>query len=180
MRSSVRFMILVVVVACTAAAKPVAQGAPRPAAPRIGVFDSRALAIAYYNSDAHRAQMRAMIEELKTAKAAGDAAAVQRLEFKGPALQNLAHYQGFSTASVPNVLEAIKDAVPQVAKTANVSMIVSKWEVAWRSPDVEYLDVTDQLVAALHPDAKVLKWIADSRNRAPLPLVEAVTTLRRE
>lgn len=145
---------------------------------RIGVFDSRALALAYYNSDAHRAKIRTLSEELRTAKTANDSAAIARLEGTGAALQALAHYQGFSTVSVANILEGMKDVLPQVAKDAGVSVIVSKWEVAWRTPDVEYVDVTTPLVDAFHPDAKVLKWIEETKGRTPIPIVDAVATVR--
>jgi hypothetical protein len=100
------------------------------------------------------------------------------LEFQGPALQNLQHYQVFSTASIPNVIEKLTGVLPKVAADAGVSIVVSKWEIAYNRPDVEYVDVTDALVRSFNPNARVQQWIAEGRNQKPIPLIEAVKTLR--
>jgi hypothetical protein len=70
--------------------------------------------------------------------------------------------------------------LPQVAKDAGVSLIVSKWEVAWQAPDAEYVDVTERLVEAFHPNDRVRKMIVDLKATTPMPLVEAVTSLKPE
>ena len=154
-----------------------AQGNP-PAKIRVGVFDSRIVALAYYNTDEHQRAMQQMMTELRDAKAASNQARVNELEFQGPALQNLAHYQVFSTASVPNVLEKLADVLPKVASDAGVSVIVSKWEIAYARSDVEYVYVTDALVRPFNPDARVQQWIAQAKEQKPMPLLEAVKTLR--
>ena len=68
----------------------------------------------YYNSEPQRAAMQQMAAELKAAKTAGDEAKITDLRFQGPALQNLMHYQVFSTASIPNVMEKFAPTLPQV------------------------------------------------------------------
>lgn len=125
---------------------------------RVGTFDSRLVALAYYNSDGYRQQMR----DLKLD------------EHTGPALQNLMHYQVFSTASIPNVLEQLKGELPAIAREAGVSMIVSRWEIAYQSDGIEYVDVTPQLIARFKPNPKVQKWIDDGAKKEPLPLVKVV------
>lgn len=181
MSNQTRFSISVMALACAAAvASTSAQVSTVAPAVRVGIFDSRAVAVAYYNSDRHRAEIRGMMEQLRAAKAANDTAAGQRLEQKGRALQNLAHYQAFSTASVPNVLEPLKDVLPQVAKDTGVSLIVSKWEIAWQDPHAEYVDITERLVDVFHPDARVRKSIDELKATTPMPLVEAVATLKPE
>lgn len=147
---------------------------------RIGVFDSRLVAVAYYNTDEHRAAMRQLMTDLNEAKAAGAGSRAQELEFQGPALQNLAHYQVFSTASIPNIMDKLAAVLPKVAAEARVSILVSKWEIVYRAPDVEYVDVTDALVAQFKPSPQTLKWIASGKDTDPMPLLEAVKTLRPE
>jgi hypothetical protein len=117
---------------------------------------------------------------LREARAAGDTATIRELEYQGPALQNLMHYQVFSTASIPNVIEALAPVLPQVAERAGVAIIVSKWDVSYRRDDVEYVDVTDELVQPFNPNAQVKKWLADGKTKPPLPLLDAVKTLRPE
>lgn len=147
---------------------------------RIGVFDSRMVALAYYNSDAHRKFMQQLMSDLQAAKAANDTKRVAELEFQGPALQSLMHYQVFSNASIPNILATLTDVLPKVAAEAKVSAIVSKWDVAYRGSEVEYVDVTDALVRPFNPSDKVRQWIADGKTKEPMPLLEAVRTLRPE
>lgn len=163
----------------------VAAQAPSPApapcgapAVRVGVFDSRLVALAYYNTDGHRAFMQDLMAQLKAARAANDTAKIADLEFRGSALQNLAHYQGFSNASIPNVMEKLAPELPTIAAEWRVSIIASKWEIAFHDPGVEYVDVTDALVARFKPAAQVQKWIDSAKTRQPIPLLEAVTTLR--
>lgn len=147
---------------------------------RVGVFDSRLVALAYYNSPEHRAFVQDLSRQLQAAKAANDAAKVADLEFRGPALQSLMHYQVFSNASIPNVVEKLAPELPKIAADAQVSIIVSKWDVAFHDPNVEYVDVTDALVARFSPDERVKKWIDDGRTKTPIPLLDAVMTLRPE
>ena len=141
-------------------------------------FDSRIVALAYYNSEAQRAAMQQMTADLKAAKAAGDEAKIKHLQFQGPALQNLMHYQVFSTASIPNVMEKLAPTLPQIAQRTGVSLIVSKWEVSFQREDVERVDVTDELVRQFNPNEKVQKWIAEGAAKPPVPLLELVKTMR--
>jgi hypothetical protein len=147
---------------------------------RIGVYDSRSVALAYYNSPEHQTFMQQLMADFKAAEAAGNTAKAAELKFRGPALQNLLHYQVFSHASIPNVVQKLARELPRIAADARVSVIVSKWDVAFQGTDVEYVDVTDALVARFNPNDKVRKWIADGRTKDPIPLLEAVMTLRPE
>ena len=181
-----RYLAITVVVALamsltgSAQSSGVAPGRAAVQKTRIGVFDSRMVALAYYNSPEHRRFMQQFMSDLKQAKAENNQTRVKELEFQGPALQNLQHYQVFSSASIPNITEKLAAALPNVAQQAGVSLIVSKWDVAFRGPDVEYVDVTDALVQQFHPDERVQKWIAEGRTKDPLPLLQTVMTLRPE
>lgn len=165
-----------------AAAGLASLDAQRPAATagqgktRIGVFDSRMVAIAYYNSEPQRAAIQQMQADLRDAKAAGDESKIQELQLQGPAMQNLMHYQVFSTASIPNVMEQLAPALPQVAERAGVALIVSKWEISYQRGDVERVDVTDELVRQFAPSEKVQKWIAEGATKPPVPLLQLVKT----
>jgi hypothetical protein len=50
------------------------------------------------------------------------------LDAWGKALQIQLHKQGFSTAPVDDFLKHIKDKMPEIAKSAGVGPIVSKWD----------------------------------------------------
>jgi hypothetical protein len=141
---------------------------------RIGVYDSRAVAVAYGNSAEFRKSLEGVTADHKKAKAAKDDKRVKEIETRMKAQQRRAHEQGFSTGSVASILAKIKDSLPAVAKKAGVDVIVSKWEVNYQSPEIKVVDVTDDLVALFHVSAKGLEWAKGIRSQPPLP-IEQIT-----
>ena len=145
-----------------------ASGAPM----RVGIFDSRALATAYYRSETFSREMNKIRAEYDKAEAAGDKKRVAVLKVKGPAMQEMAHKQGFGTWSVNEILEKISKKLPAMAKQANVAVIVSKWDIAYQRSGVEFVDVTDLIVKPFNPDARTLEIIEDIQSKKPVPLEE--------
>jgi hypothetical protein len=137
---------------------------------RIGTFDSRAISIAFYNSAEFREQGLRFDRELEEARASGDVERVRQLEAYKPAFHQVMHLQGFSTGSVREIMEKIEEELPQIAEEAGVSVIVSKWEVAHKSPAVELVDLTLQLVALFEPSDQVLRWIEGLQGQDPIPV----------
>jgi len=155
------------VLACTAAAT--SGDAPRVV---LGTFDSRAVAIAYAGSEAFRTYLSGLYEELAQAKAAGNDARVAELEAFGPQLQERLHLQGYSTASVADILAHIEDELPALAARAGVDAIVSRWDLVYRSPSARFVDVTDLLVAEFDPDARTLQSAREIVEQEPVPADE--------
>ncbi len=141
---------------------------------RIGVYDSRAIAVAYGNSEEFRKSLDAVTADFKKAKAAKDDKRVKEIEAQMQARQRRAHEQGFSTGSVADIMAKIKDSLPGVAKKAGVDVILSKWEVNYQSPEVKVVDVTDDLVALFHVSAKGLEWVKQIKTKPPVP-IEQIT-----
>ena len=126
---------------------------------RIGVYDSRAIAIAYGNSTVFQDSLKPLRAEYEKARQDKNDKRMKEIEARMKLQQRRMHEQGFSTGSVAGIMTKIKDSLPGVAKQAGVQAIVSQWELSQRSPDVEVVDVTDELVALFHPSEKVLKWV---------------------
>lgn len=141
---------------------------------RVGVYDSRAVAVAYANSSEFRESMKAVQAEHQKAKAAKDEKRMKEIEARMKLQQRRAHEQGFSTGSVAGIMAKIKDALPGVAKQAGVPVIVSKWELNYQSPDMAVVDVTDELVALFHVSDKGREWAKGIRAQAPVP-IEQIT-----
>jgi len=139
---------------------------------RVGVFDSRAVALAYGNSDEFLQSVRQMRTELENAKANKDEKRVKELEQEGPCSQIRLHQQVFSTAPISSILTKVKDKIPGIAAQAGVRMVVSKWEVQFSDPAVENVDVTLPLVMLFNPNEKVLKWVEQMKNQAPIAFEE--------
>jgi hypothetical protein len=135
---------------------------------RIGTYDPRAIAMAYVGSDMFRNIMAKHREAYDAAKAANDIDAQHAQQEWGRLSQTRIHLQGFGGAPVDDILDQVRDAIPQVATDAGVQVITSKADYA--GSDVELIDVTDKLVALFHPSAKTLKTIAGLRKMTPIPL----------
>ena len=162
------------VVALWLLAGATAWAQPKEKALRVGVYDSRAVAVAYHNSTEFRKSLDGITADYKKAKAAKDDKRVKEIDAQMKARQRRAHEQGFSTGSVANVMAKVKDSLPGVAKKAGVDVIASKWELNYQAPGIKVVDVTDDLVALFQVSEKGLKWVKDIKNHAPLP-IEQIT-----
>ena len=140
--------------------------------PRIGTYDSRAIAVAYANSGEYRQEIVKLRKDFEQAKAAQDEKRTKELEARGLAAQARFHQQGFSTGSVINIMDKIRPDLAAVAKDAGVVMIVSKWELVYADPSIEYVDVTMPLVMKFKPNEQTLKWVESMKAKAPIPLNE--------
>jgi hypothetical protein len=135
---------------------------------RVGAFDSRAVAVAFYASEFFRKEATQWHEAVKKAKAEGDEDEAKKIEAKARARQRLAHLQGFGTEPVDDLLKPIKSKLPEIAKKANVDIIVSKWSVTYRAEDAELVDVTDLMVEPYKPNARARKSIEAVRKKPPI------------
>ena len=142
---------------------------------RIGVYDSRAVAVAYAGSAVHNKSLSVPIAEHQKAKAAGDRKRLAELELEGAARQTLMHKQAFSTAPVDNILEQIKAGLPAIMEKAGVSALVSKWDKdsLAKHPSAELVDVTSALIDAFNPNDRQRKRALEIQKHAPIPFEQA-------
>lgn len=130
-------LLLGVIVALAASTRNLAAAPDHPEVV-VGTFDSRAVAMASVRSTAFteylRAQKADVGQAIERAKAAGDQSLLADLDALGPAMQKRIHEQGFGTAPVNDILAMIRDKLPRIAKEADVDVIVSKWNLTYRSP----------------------------------------------
>ena len=148
---------------------PPAQAAD--AAPRIGIYDSRAVAMAYAGSNFRRQKMDDLKARHQQALQAGDQRAAACLEAEGKVWQAALHRQGFGTAPVEDLLVHIHAELPRIQREAGVSHLVSKWDLLAlaRQPLAERIDLTMQLVDAFAPTAPQRQHAIDIQRKAPVP-----------
>ncbi len=139
---------------------------------RVGIFDSRAVATAYYRSALFEKELATLKAEYQKAKDAGDPLRMQALEAQGVAQQQLAHKQGFSTWPVDDILQSLQGDLPQIADTCGVDVIVSQWDITYQRPNVAFTDVTLALVRHWNPSTETLALIDQFEAVAPIPLAE--------
>ncbi len=142
----------------------------------VGTFDSRAIAVAYAQSETFRSYLGAVKPEISSAlehaKAAGDRELIAGLEALGPTMQKRLHGQGFGTAPVDDILARIEDKLPGIAAEAGVDLIVSKWVLTYRDPAAKSVDVTDLIAAEFAPSERTWKMIHSTVETEPVPLEE--------
>ncbi len=132
----------------------------RTSALRVGIFDSRGLALAYGRSarpDCLLAKVAELRREHEQARKEGNEDRMKELETEPSALQEQIHKQVFSGAPIDDILALIKDDLPKVAEAADVKLIVSG--LLHSGSDVELVDITLEMCAPFEPDSETLKMI---------------------
>jgi hypothetical protein len=154
--------------------------APVPASPgqqaqetnreRIGIYDSRSIAVAYVGSIFQEEKMQDLTNRFRKAKEAGDTKEVSRLKAEGRAWQAQLHRQGFGTAPVDDLLAHIAGDLPKIQQAAGVTSLVSKWDQSGlaRHPKADRIDVTMQLVDAFRPNEKQRQAAVEIQAKRPV------------
>lgn len=161
----------------------IASAAAEPAAPApaIGVYDSRAIAFAWFWSEPGTRQRNELIAAARAAQKSGDEAAFKAARARVAALQEHNHLQVFSTAPVDEILAELAPGLPALLQQAGVDRLVCQWDEPGLSTctGCRQVDVTDLLVAALFtPNEKQAKILADLKQKTPLPLDRARELMR--
>ena len=135
---------------------------------RIGVYDSRAIAIWYFNTPEFRIKMQDMMKTLQKAKQDKDTAKIKDLEERGPLMQRIAHDKGFGRGSVAEIIEKQQEELKTIAKKENLIAIVSKWELNFTDPEIEIVDITLSLLDLLKADDNVKKYLEEMKKTPPI------------
>ena len=135
---------------------------------RVGVYDNRAIALAYFGSE-YNAFLKKRAE-VKEARAAGDTARVKELDVWVERFQRQIHFQGFCRAPVDDLLLLVKDKMAGVARNAGVDMI--GWYPDYSGAEVEIVDITAELVALFNPTEDKLKQIEGLKDVEPTALAD--------
>ena len=133
---------------------------------RVGVYDSRAIAVAYAASK--HDPVGGKMKEYEQAKAAGDTKRVKELEAWGKRGQRQLHRQGFGRVPVCDLLEHVKDKMPEMARKTGVAVIARQCD--YTSSDVEVVDVTKELVSLFDPSEKTLETVEALKKHKPMDL----------
>ncbi len=140
----------------------------------IGVFDSRAIALAYGRSsrpDCMLAKVKAVHEQHAAAEQNQDTALMESLEQEAGALQEEIHNQVFGGAPIPDILGMLDQTeVQKIAHSSGVVCIVT--DPLFLDPGLSTVDVSLQLCELFEPDAQTVQMIQDLMATDPVPLSE--------
>ncbi len=135
---------------------------------RVGVYDNRAIALAYFGSE-YNAFLEKRAEHHE-AEAAGDTTLAKELTVWVKRFQRQIHFQGFCRVPVDDLLLLVKDKMPGVAKSTGVDLI--GWNPDYATVDVEIVDITADLVALFDPNEMKLKQIESLKGIEPTALAD--------
>ena len=108
---------------------------------RVGTILKPSVVVAFYRSPVWSGVVKAKMAEMQQAKAANDTKKVAELDEWGQAGQELAHRQLSGEAPITNILEALAPAFPEIARKADVAMVVA--DLPYADSSVQTVDVTD-------------------------------------
>jgi hypothetical protein len=139
---------------------------------RIGVYDSRAIAIAWAGTEIFKSELSDLRRRHAEAEESGDTELASKLESQGRKSQEQLHRQGFSTAPVDGILARFQEPIAAAMEEAGVDLIVSKWdeETLARYASAEQVDITMELVLAMEPDERQLGFVRRMGDKPPIPL----------
>ncbi len=166
-------LFLLVSTACSRSSIP----APEANRERIGVYDSRAVAIAFVESEPFNVLLSEFQREHDNAVAAGDQKRVEELEANVREHQKRRHLQAFSTASVDDLLEYVANDLPELREKTGVEVLLSKWDenALMEYPSAERVDVTSDLIDLFNPSERQRRSAVQIQEHQPLSLDEART-----
>jgi hypothetical protein len=148
------------------------NGRPQDQPVKIGVYDSRMVALAWSRSEDFQKHMASFMQ-------AGDSASQAKNNRKGKEMachaisyQHLLHQMVFGSGSIAGIMENIRKELPELAKREGVSMILSKYELPYVDPSVEQIDLTDEVTRLFKPLESIDQMTADMKKVEPMPLEE--------
>lgn len=150
-------------------------GTSHASAECIGIFDSRAVAYAFFWSDAGSRNRDALVADVRIAKAAGDTAGLKRAEQAIRDYDGRTHLAVFSTAPADDALAALGERLDAIMREAGVTRLISRWDTTALAAcaEVTRIDVTDRLVAPFHLAPARLRTIDELLRHEPVPLERA-------
>ena len=149
-----------------------AQEAAVRAPVRVGVYDGRAIAVAWAASEHMRALHEQVSAEMAEAEAAGDEERIAELGHRMQILQRKLHFQGFGEYPVHEMLSDVEDLLPGAAERAGVDVIVPRCD--YHADHVTVVDVTLELVKLLDHSERAAKSVDELKNVDLVPFGELI------
>ncbi len=145
----------------TTSARGVAQQPPSSAeaSVRIGVYDSRALAVAFAGSKAFEDELKPLMASYRSAESAGNKDEMAKADAKIKDIQARLHKQAFQGSAVDEIVATIPDALRSITEREHLQAIVAKSDKATleRYSNAAQVDVSMELIEALHPNTRQLE-----------------------
>lgn len=173
MKNSISFhlrlaVLILISISLLPAGRVSAQNSPGKL--KIGVYDSRAVVFAYSRSDFFREHQAKFARQSDSLNKAKDTAGIRQLSIYAISYQHLLHQMVFGTGSTAAITALVRDQLPEVARQAGVSVLVSKFELTYSDPSVEIVDLTNKVIQLFKPTENIDQMVGEITKTEPVPL----------
>lgn len=163
-----RLLNVIIAVALMAMLSPFTLTAQTPKKIRLGVYDSRAVFVAWFNSPLASSPMPALQKRMQTAQERKDEKEIASCHREALLRQAMTHEQGFGTGSIRAIMTKLEKEIAAVVAEEKLDCVVSKWEVNYAGNTIETVDITAKLVAAIRPNDKMKNIAAEMEKHPPV------------
>jgi hypothetical protein len=139
---------------------------------KIGVYDSRIIVFAYSRSKLFQDHLARLKQETDSAITTHDTIKFKEISIRSMSYQHWLHQMVFGTGSVSDIMSLIKEKLPQIAQKNGVSLIVSKYELPFKSNSVEVVDLTKSLAQLFGPNEDIWVMAGQIEKATPVPMEE--------
>jgi hypothetical protein len=119
--------------------------------------------VAFYRSPLWEETLKSQIVVMQAAKRANNTQKIKELEEWGQKQQEIAHQQVTGGVPITNILEALAPAFPEIAKRAQVSIVVA--DLPYADGSVQTVDVTDFVLDWLKADEATRRIAKELRKK---------------
>ncbi len=99
---------------------------------------------------------------------ANDTLIIKKLNREGEMRQAKMHEQGFGTGSIKDLLVTIKEKIGLLAKSENLDLIVSKFELTYFGSNSIVIDITKKLTNLFEPNLRFKTILPDLLKNEPV------------
>ncbi len=137
---------------------------------RIGIYDSRCVAVAFAGNPEHEARTAQELAALEAAKEEGDPekiAAADKIVWDS---RKRLHRQGFGTAPVDDIFAFYPEQLEAIKHKHNLVALVCQWDKQTLKTyrNAEQFDITVDLIDMLNPNARQRRSALSMRDHKPL------------
>lgn len=139
---------------------------------KIGVYDSRVVVFAWSRSNYFREHLDKIRQHGDSVMKTNDTLKIKEVSIQGMSYQHLLHQMVFSNGSAARIIDLVKDKLLDVARQADVKIVLSKYELCYQDPSVEIVDLTTQVSQLFNPTENIDKMVGEITKSQPIPLDE--------
>jgi hypothetical protein len=141
---------------------------------QLGVYDSRAVAIAHFGRVIQEGRLEQLYQAHGEAEKEGDVVRAEELAAEAQSLQKQIHIRVFGAAPIDDIIAEVEKDIAAIARAEHLDAVVNKWGLDYRGERVGVVDITKQVVNLFDPSEETLKKANGIMEHDPVSLEDLV------